>query len=194
MECTFETLQNAGLLPANLNFRDPDTLQAMAAANDLVRVLLTNTVALTTMGAGRKHNVIPSHAQATLDCRLLPGEDMDAFLAYLRDIIADDGIQLDVVYRDDPLVSEIRTELLDHVEATIREETDGAIVLPLTSPGFTDSRIYRRHGVPAVGYVPVLLSSDDFSTVHGHNEKISCANLRLGTQLLLDTVRRAAGP
>ena len=61
------------------------------------------------------------------------------------------------------------------------------------SPGFTDSRIYREHGVPALGFVPVLLSTEDLGTVHGHDERLSTANLRLGTRLLLDTIRRAAG-
>ena len=34
---------------------------------------------------------------------------------------------------------------------------------------------------------------EEVGGVHGHDERISTANLRLGTQLLLDTVRRAAG-
>ncbi len=63
----------------------------------------------------------------------------------------------------------------------------------MMSPGFTDSRIYRERGVPAVGFVPVLLTTDELGGVHGHDERISTANLRLGTQLLLDTIRRAAG-
>jgi acetylornithine deacetylase/succinyl-diaminopimelate desuccinylase-like protein len=65
--------------------------------------------------------------------------------------------------------------------------------MPMISPGFTDSRIYRRHGVPAIGYTPVLITTEEVATVHGHDERISTANLKLGTRLLLDTVRRAAG-
>jgi acetylornithine deacetylase/succinyl-diaminopimelate desuccinylase-like protein len=41
--------------------------------------------------------------------------------------------------------------------------------------------------------MPVLLTTEEVGGVHGHDERISIANLRLGTQLLLDTVRRAAG-
>ena len=48
--------------------------------------------------------------------------------------------------------------------------------------------------MPAVGFVPALLTTDELGGVHGHDERISTANLRLGTRLLLDTVRRAAGP
>ncbi|MDJ0786237.1 MAG: M20/M25/M40 family metallo-hydrolase [Myxococcota bacterium] len=192
-ETTLQTLQDAGMLPADLAFRDPDVLKALAGASDLVRALVSNTVSLTTLTGGQKHNVIPARTEATLDCRLLPGEDVDTHLAELRAIVDDDQVEIEVIYRCPPLVSEIRTELLDHIEATIRHETAGGVVMPMISPGFTDSRIYRRHGVPAIGFTPVLLTTEEVGGVHGHDERISTANLRLGTQLLMDTVRRAAG-
>ncbi len=192
-EVMLETLKSAKLLPSELDFRDPNVLQGLAGASDLVRALVSNTVSLTTIAGGQKHNVIPARASATLDCRLLPGEDVDAFLAELSAAIDDESVALEVVYRCDPLVSDVRTELLEHVEATIRNETEGGVVMPMICPGFTDSRIYRRYGVPAIGYTPVLLTTEELSGVHGHDERISTANLRLGTQLLLDTVRRAAG-
>lgn len=193
-EATLGVLQREGMLPADLDFKNPDVLKGLAGASDLVRALVSNTVSLTTVGAGHKHNVIPAQAEATLDCRLLPGQDVDAFLAHLNDVIADDKVGVEVVYRFEPLVSEIRSELLDHIEATIAHETQGGVVMPMMSPGFTDCRIYREHGVPAVGYTPVLLTTEQVGGVHGHDERISTQNLRLGTQLLLDTVRRAALP
>ncbi len=190
---TLATLKEAGILPEGLDVRDPGVLALAAEGNDLFRALLTNTVSLTTLHAGSKHNVIPSEARATLDCRLLPGEDTDAFVRGLREIVDDETVALETVYSAPPLVSEVRTELLEHIEATIAAETEGGVVMPMISPGFTDSRIYRAAGVPAIGYTPVLLTTEEVGTVHGHDERLSTANLRLGTRLLLDTVRRAAG-
>jgi acetylornithine deacetylase/succinyl-diaminopimelate desuccinylase-like protein len=187
-------LKREGMLPETLDFANPEVLKGLAGASDLVRALVSNTVSLTTIGSGHKHNVIPARAEATLDCRLLPGQDVDAFLSHLNDVIGDDRVGVEVVYRFEPLVSEIRSELLDHIEATIEHETNGGVVMPMMSPGFTDCRIYRKHGIPAVGYTPVLLTTEQVSGVHGHDERLSTANLRLGTQLLLDTVRRAALP
>lgn len=194
MDCTFDTLRGAGMLPAEIDFHEPETLAALAKGSDLVRALVSNTVSLTSVRGGAKHNVIPARVDATLDCRLLPGQDVDAFLADLAAVIDDDGVAVEVVYRFDPLVSSIRSELLEHVEATIRHETAGGAVMPMICPGFTDSRFYRRHGVSAIGFTPVLLTTEELAGVHGHNERISTENLRTGTQLLLDTVRRAAGP
>lgn len=193
MERTLSTLRDAGMFPEGVDFRDPEVLSAIAGGSDLVRALVTNTVSLTTLRAGGKHNVIPARSDATLDCRLLPGEDIDAFLAHLRDVIDDERVEVETLYRFDPIVSEIRSELLEHIEATIANETNGGVVMPMISPGFTDNRIYRSHGVPSVGYCPVLLTTEEMSGVHGNDERLSTENLRLGTRLLLDTVRRAAG-
>lgn len=192
-EQTLAVLQGQGMLPDELDFRDPQVLQGLAGASDLVRALVTNTVSLTTLSGGSKKNVIPAHASATLDCRLLPGQDVDAFIRDLSAVVDDDQVEVETVYRFDPLVSEIRNELIEHVEATIRHETNGGVVMPMMTPGFTDSRIYREKGVPAIGYAPVLLTTEEVGGVHGHDERISTQNLRLGTRLLLDTVRRAAG-
>jgi acetylornithine deacetylase/succinyl-diaminopimelate desuccinylase-like protein len=192
-QLTLETLKSVGLFPADLDVTDPDVLQGLAGASDLVRALVSNSVSLTSLAGGSKINVIPAKTEATLDCRLLPGQDVDAFLTDMRAVIDDERVEISVVHRDEPLVSQIRSDILEHVEATIRHETAGGVVMPMISPGFTDSRIYRAHGVPSIGYTPVLLTTEEAGGVHGHDERISTANLRLGTQLLLDTVRRAAG-
>ena len=63
-------------------------------------------------------------------------------------------------------------------------------MLPSVSAGFTDSRVFRKHGITAYGFIPILLEQEEAMTVHGHNERISVENLRLGTQILFETVRR----
>ena len=55
-----------------------DVLRA-AVRNPALRARLGNTVSLTTINTGIKVNVIPAEASATLDCRLLPDVDVDAF-------------------------------------------------------------------------------------------------------------------
>ena len=56
--------------------------------------------------------------------------------------------------------------------------------------GFTDSRVFRKHGITSYGFIPYLLEQDEAMTVHGHNERITVDNLRLGCQILFETVRR----
>src|SRR5262249_40688906 len=50
-------------------------------SNPAYNALVRNTISLTVLEGSNKTNVIPSHARAQLDCRLLPGEDPQQFVA-----------------------------------------------------------------------------------------------------------------
>jgi len=47
-----------------------------------------------------------------------------------------------------------------------------APVMPYFSPGFTDSRLFRRRGVPAYGISPFTPEPMDAMGVHGPDERI----------------------
>jgi len=165
-------------------------LAQAAQVNPVIRAVLTNTVSVTTCTAGYKHNVIPALSEASLDCRLLPGQSAEAFVEEVRSIIDDPKVEIEEVYRSETVSSPVQTELFSILGDVIRERIEKALVLPSISPGFTDSRIFRQRGVVAYGLIPVLLEPVEAATIHGHNERISIENLRLGTQFLFETVRR----
>jgi acetylornithine deacetylase/succinyl-diaminopimelate desuccinylase-like protein len=167
-----------------------ESMGRLASDNLLARAILTDTVSATTIRAGMKHNVIPGIAEATLDCRLLPGTDPQAFTEQVREVIGDKRVKVDWVFESSTPSSSIETELFGIIEDVVRNTVEEAIVLPSVSAGFTDSRIFRRHGVTSYGFIPYLLEQDEAMTVHGHNERITVENLRLGCQVLFETVRR----
>ncbi len=165
-------------------------MEKLAGRNPVARAILTNTVSATTIRAGMKHNVIPGIAEATLDCRLLPGEDPEAFTQQVRDVIGDEKVRVDTVFASSTPASPIDTELFGVIESTVHDHVEEALVLPSVSAGFTDSRVFRKHGVTSYGFIPYILEMQEMMTVHGHNERITVENLRLGTQILFETVRR----
>ncbi|MEX1254537.1 MAG: M20/M25/M40 family metallo-hydrolase [Dehalococcoidia bacterium] len=167
-----------------------EAIARLGDRNPLVRAITSNTVSLTMARAGIKHNVIPATAEAALDCRLLPGVDSQAFLAELRAVIDDPEIQIESVLDSNTPPSPIDTELMDVIEGVVREHVEEAVMLPSVSAGFTDSRVFRRRGVTAYGFIPILLEPREAATIHGHNERISVENMRLGCQLLFEVVRR----
>ena len=166
------------------------SMEKLAGQNLLARAILTNTVSATTARAGMKHNVIPGIAEATLDCRLLPGQDPEAFTQQLRDVIADPKVRIETVFKSSTPSSPIDTELFGIIEDAVHDHVEEALVLPSVSAGFTDSRVFRKHGITSYGFIPYLLEQDEAMTVHGHNERITVDNLRLGCQILFETVRR----
>jgi len=168
---------------------EPAVLRA-AERSPALRARLSNTVSLTTIATGIKVNVIPAEASATLDCRLLPDVDPDAFLAELRSVIDDSRITIDVLNRFEGSESTMDTQFVRVVHDVVSELVEGAQIVPEMTSGFTDSRIYRVRGIPAYGFVPCLVRPEELAGVHGHNERLSVENLRLGMQVLYEVVRR----
>ena len=167
-----------------------ESIARMAETNPLIRALTSNTVSLTTVRAGVKHNVIPASAEATIDCRLLPGTDSQAFIEELRAVIDDPKVTIEPVLDSNTPPSPIDTELMAAIEDVVRGHVEEAVVLPSVSAGFTDSRVFRRLGITAYGFIPVMLEPAEAVTIHGHNERLSVENLRLGCQMLFQVARR----
>ncbi len=167
-----------------------EAIARLGDRNPLIRALTSNTISLTTAHSGVKHNVIPATAEATLDCRLVPGMDSDVFVEELREVIDDPKIHIERILDSSTPPSPINTELMSVIQEVVREHVEDAVVLPGVSAGFTDSRVFRRRGITAYGFIPILVEPAEGATMHGHNERISIENLTLGCQMLFEIVRR----
>ena len=179
----FQQLYEGGVME-----REPtdEVLAELAEDNARIKSVQMNSISLTTLEAGVKHNVIPAEASATLDCRLVPGYDPQRFIGELREVIDD-------VFVSSTPPSRLDTELYEVMSAVAREAIEDLVVVPGVSTGFTDSRVFRRNGVAAYGFTPVLMGPDEVGRAHGNDERISIDNLRLGMQILFDTIRGIAG-
>ncbi len=89
--------------------------------------------------------------------------------------------------------SPIDSELYETLSRAVRNTVEDVVVVPWTSTGFTDSRVFRRHGYPAYGFVPVFVPPSDQALGHGNDERIAIEGLRVGMQILHDTVRAMCG-
>lgn len=186
----FNQLHQGGVI------REPITgalLQRLADEHPRIHSVQTNSISLTTLQSGVKHNVIPAAASATLDVRLVPGYDPDLFMSELHAVIDDRRILIEEVFRSSTSPSALDTELYAVMTRAVKSAVEDAVVVPGVSTGFTDSRVFRRLGIPAYGFVPVLLAPDDVGRAHGNDERLSIENLRLGMQILFETVRGICG-
>ena len=168
------------------------SVAGLRSAHANFAALVSNTISLTTLTAGMKHNVIPASAEATLDCRLLPGASHEAFVEALRDVIDDPDVAVEVVFRSESEASNWETELVSIVQEVVQEEIEEALILPVTSVGFTDSRVLRRHGVQTYGFVPLLMPPELAKGIHGHDERVPLDSLGQGCRILFEVVLRLA--
>jgi len=137
--------------------------------------LLRTTVVPTIIKAGFRTNVIPSEAEATLDVRAVPDEDLDRFYAELRRVIADP--QVEVVpskLRGRPVSrpSGLDTEMFHALEHAQRRMFPAAITLPQMSTGATDMAQLRAKGVAAYGFGP-MVDEHDTHSAHSDDERVA---------------------
>lgn len=164
------------------------------ANNKYARAIQQSTVALTTLRSGvgepPKVNVIPAVAEATLDCRVLPGTTTAQWLAELRRRLGDPGLQLTVTFESaDPVVSPSDTPLFRALAAAIQRHNPEAVVVPTLVPFGTDSNGFRPRGVKSYGVFPVTLPAELVATMHGDGERLPIAELGKGIQVLYEALR-----
>ena len=188
-----ERLSEAGLLPP---LAREEALRIAVAADPERLALFTTTLNVTLISAGVKSNMIPATAEATLDCRLLPGTAPEEWIAAVEDRIGDDRVRVELKRRGPRLpmpVARSDTALMDAIRETIGAEVPGAVVALTTSAYGTDNRFLRPRGVAAYGLIPALLSEEERRGFHAHDEFITVENLALGCRLMYGIVRRACG-
>ena len=158
-------------------------------ANPTYNALVRNTIALTVLEGSNKTNVIPSQARAQLDCRLLPGEDPQQFVAALKKIVDDPNIQFSILLNFPPLASEADTALFRAIRAVAERHDPTVPVVPAVLGGFTDAHYFRRKGIVSYGFTGIALTEEDYRRVHGTNERMPIASLREGTRILFEVVQ-----
>jgi len=168
--------------------RDPEFLKEFTA-NPLYNALVRNTISPTVLEGSNKTNVIPAHARAQLDCRLLPGEDPQQFVATLEKVVNDPGVRFSILLNFPPLASEVETELFRAIRSVAERRDPSAPVVPAVLSGFTDAHYFRRKGIVSYGFTGLTIEEDDIRRVHGTDERLSLASLREGIATLLEIVR-----
>lgn len=177
------------LLEPAASLRRPGFLARLQLEDPYLAALTRNACSITRLAGSDKINVVPPEASAEVDCRLLPDQEVDAFIAELRTVLGDPDIEIERIMAFAPAVSSTDTELYRALEATTRRHFPRAAVLPSMQSGFTDSHFFRARGIPSYGYSPFLVPAEDEAGVHGNDERVSVENVRRGTRMMLEILR-----
>jgi acetylornithine deacetylase/succinyl-diaminopimelate desuccinylase-like protein len=146
------------------------------AKNELTHNSMIHTsISPTLLKGGFRNNVIPSEAEAYLDVRALPDEDMDQFIRQMREVIGDPSVEIKPnPWRDGAPASNLGTEMFSALERTQKRLFPGSVTLPILVTGATDMSQLRVKGVQAYGIGPLMLEKDIKEGVgaHSDNERI----------------------
>ena len=125
--------------------------------------MLRTSIVPTILKAGFRVNVIPSEAEATLDVRALPDEDLDKLYAEMRKVIADPAVKIEHVPGNDRPAgtpSRLDTEMYRALEQVSKRMYPGATVLPIMGTGASDMAQLRAKGVQCYGIGPARMEQD----------------------------------
>jgi len=163
-------------------------------ADFLIEPMLGVTLTPTIFESGKKANVIPSEAEALIDCRVPPGHDRDEALRQLQALIGEGDYTVEfseaVIGNSSPLES----PLADAIRDWLGDVDPGASLAPTVMPGFSDSNPFRTAFPDAVvyGFCPHR-DVDLFEAaplIHGADERVPASDIELAAGFFHDLPRR----
>ncbi|HEX3703730.1 MAG TPA: peptidase dimerization domain-containing protein [Vicinamibacterales bacterium] len=160
--------------------------ETLRRTNIMYNSMLRTSVVPTIIKGGFRSNVIPGDAEATLDVRALPDEDMPALIAALNALVADPAVEITRTSSGDrpaPSPSGLQTALFSALESAQAKIFPGAVTLPVMLTGATDSAPLRAKGVQAYGLGSVV-SDRERGAIHGNDERLSVEGLGQFVQLI----------
>ena len=120
----------------------------------------------------QRANVIPSEAEALIDIRALPDEDLPKFVERLREAVSDPQIEIKVTSgRPAAPASSLNTEMFAALEGAQKRLYPESITIPILLPGATDMSPLRAKGIQAYGIGPVV-DSEETDGAHANDERI----------------------
>jgi len=159
--------------------------------------MLHTSISPNIIKAGYQVNVIPSEAEATLDIRALPDENIDQFYKMMEKVIDDPAVQIVPSTRNSrpaAAPSRIDTEAYHAIEAAI-QKIYGVPTLPTMSTGATDMAFLRAKGVQCYG-VGAMGDEEDAPKgygAHSDQERILEEALYKHVQFFWEAVNAIAG-
>jgi acetylornithine deacetylase/succinyl-diaminopimelate desuccinylase-like protein len=163
----------------------------------LLEPMLGISMTPTIMRAGEKINVIPSHAELQVDCRVPPELGQEHVRRAIDDLIGADGYRLEFIEDVSGNRSPMDTQLMDSIRRFAAREDPGAAVAPMVFPGFSDSHWWRAAfpGCVAYGFFPqrTIDAVEQVSLMHAADERIHTEDLGLAasfySELVVETLR-----
>ncbi|GGF32535.1 M20/M25/M40 family metallo-hydrolase [Subtercola lobariae] len=176
--------------------RDPQRVSAeelaiaTGTASRFISATLRTTTNPTLLSGGYKVNVIPDRAEAMIDVRVLPGDEVEV-LARIRELAGPD-IELEIMHEDVGLETDFQGPLVDQMISSLNRFDPGAEVLPYLLSAGTDNKALSLLGIKGYGFAPLQLPADlDFPALfHGVDERVPLDALVFGTDVLTDLLLR----
>lgn len=169
-------------------------LKAQLLKDPTSAALVRTTTAPTLINSGVKDNVMPAKASASINFRILPGEDINSVVQRVKEVIAEPLIEVKVneQFSSNPSgVSPTDSFGYRVLQKTTQEIIPDVVISPGLVIAATDSRHYSIVSKNIYRFTPVVIDRSDLKGIHGNNEHISIENfentIRFYKQLIINS-------
>jgi acetylornithine deacetylase/succinyl-diaminopimelate desuccinylase-like protein len=164
------------------------------ADNKFNNAIQRSTISITSLRSGvgdpPRANVIPSVAEATIDCRVLPGTTAAQWIKEIERRLADPTIKIEMIYEgDDPVVTPQDTPFYRALESAVTRYNPDAIVTPMVVPYGTDANGFRAKGVNSYGFFPGIAPAAAIGSMHGDAEFIPTDAIGPAIRILFEALQ-----
>jgi acetylornithine deacetylase/succinyl-diaminopimelate desuccinylase-like protein len=156
---------------------------------------LTRTRCVATrLTGGHADNALPQMAQATVNCRIMPGVDPDIVMAELKSV-AGEGVAVDISdsFGASTPASPLRPDVVAAYTKAVQKRFSGIDIIPQMSAGATDGVFMRGIGIPTYGVGGEWLVIPDDERAHGLDERIPVKSFHDNIGIWEDMLRTLAG-
>ncbi len=160
---------------------DPQAIERLSA-NTRDRSTTHTTCVATRLEAGHANNALPQHAQAVVNCRILPGHGAEEVRQQLLRVLASPGITVRYIAADGKVAatapsasalppSQLRPEVLEPLQRIAQEIWPHIRVIPFMEVGASDSVYSMAAGLPTYTFGAVTFDPND-ARAHGLDERL----------------------
>jgi len=170
---------------------DPAAI-ARLSQDPTTRSTTHTTCVATRLAAGHANNALPQRAQATVNCRILPGHSPEEVRQVLIKVLADPKLTVQYI-DDDGNIHEIasdrrgypppplRAEVMRPLEALVASFWPGIPVIPTMSDGASDGVYTSAVGLPTYNLTGIAVEHGD-ERAHGRDERIGIESFYRGNE------------
>ncbi|HOP64318.1 MAG TPA: M20 family peptidase [Spirochaetota bacterium] len=140
---------------------------------------LRTTLASTMLEGSGAPNVLPLHAEAVINARILHGESSDSLKSRLEKMINDKNISIEMNTVYEPsIISPVDSFGFSCIAGAVRTLWPEAVVSPYLVVGGTDARKYEGLSDCIYRFSPYRVDNSEMKQMHGTNEHISIENIK----------------